>query len=193
MNVKEYLGIAAVVIAFVGYVPYIRDLLAGRTKPHMFSWIIWSLLTAIGLFAQLSDNAGPGAWTTILTLVLCLFITAMSIKKGTRSISVIDWVSLSFGIGATVLWVVVKTPLYSVILVTIADLFGLLPTLRKTYYRPHEETLSTYALSGVKYVFAIFAMNNISLITALYPVYLICANAVFVSLALIRRRQLQKV
>jgi len=89
------------------------------------------------------------------------------------------------------LWAVVKTPLYSVILVTVADFFGFIPTLRKTYFRPYEETLSTYALSGAKYGIALFAMNNISLITSLYPLYLIVANGVFVVLAIIRRRQIK--
>lgn len=192
MNTKELLGLFSVIIAFIGYVPYIRNLLAGKTKPHMFSWIIWSLLTAIGLFAQLSDNAGPGAWTTVLTLVICLFITVMSIRKGTRQITVMDWVALGLGIGATLLWAMAKTPLYSVILVTIADFFGFLPTLRKTYYRPYEETLSTYALSGAKYGIALFAMNNISLITSLYPVYLIVVNGLFVALATIRRGQIKQ-
>jgi len=95
MNTKELLGTLSVIIAFIGYVPYIRDLLAGKTKPHLFSWTIWSLLTAIGLFAQLSDNAGPGAWTTMLTLIICLFITVMSFQRGTRAISRLDWVALT--------------------------------------------------------------------------------------------------
>jgi hypothetical protein len=101
-----------------------------------------------------------------------------------------DWLSL-LGAGiAIILWIVTKGPLLSVILVTITDALGFAPTFRKSYTKPYEETLITYALSGFKLIIAFFALEKISVITALYPMYLIFANFAFVIMLLVRRNQL---
>jgi len=50
--------------------------------------------------------------------------------------------------------------------------------------------LSTYVLSGVKYVITLFALTNVSIVTALMPVYLVIINILFVSMLVIRRRQI---
>lgn len=39
---KIILGLVAVVVGFVGYIPYLRDLFKGTTKPHVFSWGVWA-------------------------------------------------------------------------------------------------------------------------------------------------------
>jgi hypothetical protein len=44
---KEVLAAAAVLLTFPMYVPYVRSIHAGRTKPHAFSWIIWSLASIV--------------------------------------------------------------------------------------------------------------------------------------------------
>lgn len=38
------LALIAVALAFVSYSFYIRDIFAGRTKPHAFTWGIWAVL-----------------------------------------------------------------------------------------------------------------------------------------------------
>jgi hypothetical protein len=37
MDYKAYLAIGTVVLAAASYVPYFRDMFAGKTKPHAFS------------------------------------------------------------------------------------------------------------------------------------------------------------
>ncbi len=189
---KEILGFIATAIAFISYIPYFRDILAHRTKPHAFSWFVWGILTLISFAGQISDNAGPGAWVSGFTAVIGFIVFVFALKVGKRNIARSDWFML-IGAGlALLMWFVTKTPLLSVILITLTDLLGFLPTIRKSYHRPNEETLSTYALSGLKYVVAIFALNNFSVITALYPIYLIGANAFFITLLYVRRKQLSK-
>lgn len=45
----------------------------------------------------------------------------------------------------------------------------------------------TYALSSLKFIIAIIALEKVTLVTALYPISLVLANAAFVALLLIRR------
>lgn len=187
MNIKQVVGIVAIVIALIGYIPYIRDMIAGKTKPHIFSWLVWGIQTLIGFIAQISDNAGPGAWPTGLTVFICFFIVAYGIRRGIKNITPLDWFAFSMGIGATIVWAVTKTPLYSVLLITAADIFGWVPTIRKTYTHPYSETLGSYILIGTKHVLSLFALQHISIITALYPFYLVLMNMFFIVFVITRR------
>ena len=58
---KELLSLAAMVLTFAIFIPYIRSIRAGRTKPHAFSWVIWGLGTSVVGFAQLAGGGGAGA------------------------------------------------------------------------------------------------------------------------------------
>ena len=190
MSYKELLGIIAIVIAFVSYIPYIRDIIKGKTKPHAFPWFVYSLMTGIAFFGQIAGGGGAGAWVNGLTAVVCFIIFIFGLIKGRANITLIDWVSLLGAGVALILWFITKGPLISVILVTVIDALGFFPTFRKSYHKPHEETLVTYFLSGVKYIFAIFALDTFSVVTVLFPLYLVIANFAFVVVALIRKKQL---
>jgi hypothetical protein len=187
MNIKHIIGIVAIVIALVGYIPYIRDMIAGKTKPHIFSWLVWGIQTLIGFMAQISDNAGPGAWPTGLTVFICFFIVIYGARRGIKNATPLDWFAFSMGIGATLVWAVTQTPLYSVLLITVADIFGWIPTIRKTYAHPYSETLGSYMLIGTKHVLSLFALQHFSVITALYPLYLVIMNIFFILLVISRR------
>ena len=190
MNLQVFLGISATAIAFISYIPYFRDIFLGKTKPHAISWFIWGILTAIGFFGQVYDNGGPGAWVTGFTALIAFFIFVAALKKGEKNIVLIDWLSLAGALLALLLWYVTKTPLFSVILITVVDIFGFIPTFRKSYMKPHQETLITYFLSGLKFFIALFALSNLTVITSFYTISLIVMNWVFIIFAYIRRHQL---
>jgi len=190
MNYKEILGGIAVVIAFISYVPYIRDIFNNKTKPHAFSWLVYSVMTGIAFFGQIVGGGGAGAWVNGLTAIVCFVIFIFGLLKGRANIVFIDWISLLGAVVALIFWFITKGPLLSVILVTIIDALGFFPTFRKSFHKPHEETLITYFLSALKYVFALFALDTFSVVTALFPLYLVFANSAFFIMALIRKRQL---
>ncbi len=186
---KTVLGIIAILIAFAGYIPYFRDIFRGKTKPHAFSWLVWASLTGIAFFGQIFDKGGAGAWVTGVTAAVSIVIFILALKKGEKDITSSDKWSL-FGAGiALVLWFITNNPLGSIILVTLIDALGFYPTFRKSYYKPYQETMITFFLSGLKFVIALFALQHYSLITWLYPGSLILMNFVFVGMIMIRRRK----
>jgi hypothetical protein len=80
MQIKIVISFIATVIAVVSYIPYIRDIHSGKTKPHGFSWLIWALLAYIAGFAQLSRGGGFGAMVALVTATISLRIAYVSIK-----------------------------------------------------------------------------------------------------------------
>ncbi|KKU90276.1 MAG: hypothetical protein UY21_C0025G0011 [Microgenomates group bacterium GW2011_GWA1_48_10] len=51
-QIKNLLGIVATFLVFVGYIPYTRDILKGKTKPHLYSWFLWAFVTWIAFALQ---------------------------------------------------------------------------------------------------------------------------------------------
>ena len=182
------IGLSATILALISYIPYFRDLLRGRTKPHAFSWLIWALLTGIGFAGQIADGAGPGSWVTGITAVICSVIFVAAILRGERDITIFDWWCLFTSLLTIPLWIICDTPLWSMILISIIDAVGYLPTFRKSWKKPLEETLITYFISAVKFLIALFALENLSVITVMYPASLVIMNGLFVLMILWRRR-----
>lgn len=187
---KTLLGIVATLLALYSYIPYFRDIFAGKTKPHAFSWLVWFFLTAIAFVAQVKDNGGAGAWVTGFTAAVALVIFIAAITRGEKNITKSDWLCLGGSFLAMGLWAITDSPLTAVILITLIDALGFAPTFRKAFHKPQEETLITFALSAVKFVIAIIALTNYSAITVLYPASLVLMNGLFVGMLIVRRKQL---
>lgn len=188
MQIKIIFGALAAIIGLIGYVPYLRDTLRKQTKPHVFSWLIWGILTAIAFFAQLNKGGGPGAWASGLSAVVCFIVTFLSLRNGNKEIKLLDWISLAGASLALVLWFLTREPLLTVILITIIDIFGFIPTFRKAFDRPYEETLVQYLLASFKWIFAIAALSSINLATLLFPLTLSLMNGSFTLMLYIRRK-----
>ena len=190
---KIILGVVAAVIGFVGYIPYYRDVIRGTTKPHPFSWVGFGLLLGITFFAQMVTGAGAGAWVNGVSALGVLGIAALSFSKGEKDITRFDWICFAGGLLGIVLWRLTSNPLTAVVIVTVVDAVVFLPTYRKAYLKPNEETASLFVLSTIKYLISLFALASFTLATALFPVSLVISNAGFVLLLLIRRKQLGRV
>lgn len=182
------LGLISVAVGIVGYIPYYRDIFRGTTKPHPFTWIGFGLMNGITFVAQVVTGAGPGAWISALTTLGTFGIAALSFKKGEKDITVFDWICFASALVGIVLWRLTNDPLGAVIIVTIADFLAFAPTFRKAYVRPHEETVSLYAMSAVKYIISIMALTTFNLTTALFPVAITAFNVAIVLFIVLRRK-----
>jgi len=190
LDYKVILGLIAAVIAPISFVPYIRDIFKGKTKPHVFSWFIWSALTGTAFVGQLVSGGGAGAWVTGMASLGSFYIFLLSFRSGERTITTGDFISFTGAIVALFTWYLTKDPLAAIILITTIDVLGYVPTFRKSFNKPFEETLRTYALSALKFFISLFALQLISIETALYPASLVITNLIFVAMVHSRRRAL---
>lgn len=187
---KPVLGSIALLVAFVSYVPYIKNIFVGKTKPHAFSWLVWGILNGIAFAGQMHDKGGAGAWSVGLTAAVMFFIFSVSLKRGEKDIRPFDWFCLISALLSLIPWLLTNDPLVSVILITIIDALGFLPTVRKSYKKPHQETLVTFMLSIIKYSLVVIALQKYTAVTVLFPLSLVVMNALFVGMLVIRRKQI---
>ena len=185
---QQTFGIVAAVFGICAYIPYIRAVIKGRTRPHVFSWFLWCLMSAIVFFAQVSAGAGAGAWVTASIAVLCAVIFALALRQGETSITLSDRISLIAALAAIPLWLLTKDPLWSVILLCVIYVLAFYPTIRKSWLRPHQETILSFALGTVRSVLNLLALQTVNLTTSLYPLVNLLTCVLFVVLVLWRRK-----
>ena len=179
---KESLGIVTIILSIMGHIPYILDTLSKKTKPHVFTWTIWSIVTILVFLGQWTKGGGTGSWGTGMTAILCVSIALMALRNGIKEITRSDVYLFCGAIVAIILWYFTKEPTLSVIIATIIDACAFIPTIRKTLRRPKSETFATYALNVLRHSLSIVALQQYNLATLLYPVYLVIMNGIMTSI-----------
>ncbi|QDU51246.1 hypothetical protein [Gimesia panareensis] len=179
----------AIAVTLMAFVPYIRGILAGRIKPHLFSWLIWGTTTLIVFFAQLEAKGGAGAWPIGVSGTITVYIAFLSyVKRADISITRVDKLFFSAALLSIPCWYFTSNPLWAVVLLTTIDLLGFGPTIRKAYDRPYEESLLFIFLFFVRNTFALLALESYSLTTVLFPLSISVICLFLVILISYRRR-----
>ena len=182
------LGALTILIGIVSYSFYFKDLLKGKTKPDAYSWLIWGVLATITFFAQTAEGGGAGTWITAFTATVCYVIAGTAWYRTKRRIKLIDEISLAGAALGLCLWYYTNDPLYTVVCAVVVGAFGFIPTFRKAYDKPREETAITYFLNGVKFAIAIPALASLTPVTWLYPAALTFLNISLATMLFWRRR-----
>lgn len=188
---KFVFGLVAIALTFVAFYPYIRSILKGTTKPHVFSWVIWALTTCIVFFAQLDADGGVGAWPIGLSGLITAYIAYLAYTRHADiSVTKVDWLFLVMALLSLPCWFITSDPLWAVVILTGVDILGFGPTLRKAYANPYQENILFYLLFAVRNVFAIFALEHYSVATVLFPFAISVACLALIAIVVYRRMDL---
>lgn len=168
------LGLLAGVIGIVGYIPYIRDILKGSTKPDRASWVIWTLEYAALFGAQLSVGAVESLWIIGLQLLGVVVICALSYRHGVGGFDKKNTVILLSVCAVLLLWYFTRSADLTIILLIAVEAVGVALTMRKVYLQPGSETLTMWVLIATAGVIGIAAVGGgANAILYVYPAALI--------------------
>ena len=185
---KEFFSAVAIVLTFVAFLPYIRSIIQGKTKPHVFSWFIWGSTTFVVFLAQLADKGGAGAWPTGVSGIITMYVALLAyIKKSDSTITRSDWLFLVAAMTSLPFWYVTSNPLWAVLILTSVDLIGFGPTFRKAYSYPFEEKLTFFVIITVRNFVSIVALEHYSMTTVVFPAATALACMVFCAMVVYRR------
>lgn len=191
MPYKELLSAVAIALTLIAFFPYIWSILKGETRPHVFSWIIWGSTTFVVFLAQLDDNGGVGAWPIGVSGCITLFIALLAyLKRADVAITRSDWLFLVAALSSLPLWYLTSDPLWAVAILTIVDVLGFGPTVRKAYALPHSESLVFFGLFTARNLIVIPALEHHSLTTVLFPAAIATACALLMAMVAYRRHVL---
>ncbi len=187
---KEILGLIAVAMTFIAFYPYIRSILRGKTKPHVFSWVIWGLTTFVVFLGQLADGGGAGAWSIGVSGVITMFVASLAYRnKADMHITKTDWLFFLSALASMPLWLLTSDPMLTVVLLTVIDTFGFAPTFRKSYHHPYDEPIDFYVWMTVRNIVAIAALMSYSVTTVIFPAVTGFLGLLYVLMVVVRRKQ----
>jgi len=169
-------GILSICMMLCSRAGYFAGIFRGKTRPHLFSWLIWGTISGIGFAAQAAEGAGPGSWARGFGSATCFLLAGISYFKGEKDIKRGDWVTLAVALSAVPLWMLTRTPFWSVLIVCFIDTIGYLPTVRKSWLKPQEELAVSYLFSCLGAAFSLLAIEQYTPSTWLYPLVLTLSN-----------------
>lgn len=188
MPYKEILSAVAIALTFAAFVPYIRTIISGTTKPHVFSWVIWGATTFVVFLAQLEGKAGVGAWPIGVSGSMTIFVAFLAyVKRGDIAITKTDWLFFASAMSSLPLWYLTSDPLGAVVVLTTIDVLGFWPTVRRAYSFPHSESLLFFSLFAARNLLVIAALENYSVTTVLFPAVIAAVCMLLMAMVTYRR------
>src|SRR5882672_6993776 len=94
-TMKIVFGIVATVLTLAGFYPYINDIWKGKTKPHMYTWLIWTITQGTATLAVWQGGGGWGTLSIAAPLFLVFSVFLLSIRYGWPDITRSDGIILA--------------------------------------------------------------------------------------------------
>ena len=177
---KELLASIAALLAIIGNVPYLVDIVKKRVKPHPYTWFVWTIVSCVVFFGQVVKGAGLGAIPTAVSEIFTLIIFLFSIKYGFKNPPKSDKYFLVLALLGLIPWIITKDPTLSVIVVVSIDLIAFIPTFRKTYCHPKSEAPLLYGTNALRHFLALGALSSYNIATMLHSIVMIITNSIMV-------------
>ncbi len=192
VNIKFVFAIMSTIMTIAISYPYVKDIFLKKTKPHIYTWLIWSITQGT---ATTVLWYGGGKFATIglaIGTLIVIFVFFLSFKYGTKNITRSDAFILITALLAIIVWWQLDSPLLAVFMVSAIDVLGYIPTYRKSFANPWTETLEFWFVMTIAGVLDLFASAQYNLLTVTYIATLIAANVVLLTVLLYRRKKLNK-
>jgi len=192
MNYHEIFGIAAPIVSFIAFAPYLKSILKGKTKPSSASWWTWTILTFV---IVISSRASGASWQVLLLPAwLCvsqLAVSILSIKFGEKKWDLGNKICVGGAIFGILLWVLTGNALLALGFSLLADLFASMPNFRHVFSNPEQEDKIAWTIGWLSAVFEVLAIKNWTFASAGWAVYFIL-NMTVILYFLYRRKMKYK-
>jgi hypothetical protein len=191
MKISQVLLILSVISNVTVYIIYLRLIIKNKIKPHAITYLVWVIILALNFIIQILSGVGIGSILLATNLTGCFLIFAFCYVKGYIVYDKIDWLCFVLAIIAVLLWFTNKIPLYSVVLSCVIDWLALAPSFRKSFSKPNEDSSLTFFISALEYLLSFPSYKILSVITLLYPSFVLSIDFIYSAFILIRRTQLK--
>jgi len=181
--------VTVAIIDLLANIPYIRDILQGKSKPNIASWSTWCLINTIAVLAALA--AGNAINTVILGatyLVGSLTILILGLFKGTRKYTWFDALCQSLAVVGIILWRTSHDPNIALGFAILVDVLAVFPTYIHSWIYPYEETWSTFAIATLGAFFFILLAPAHSFAALGIPIDFFVINGIVAVIVVSRRK-----
>lgn len=179
------------IVFVVGFFPYIRAILRGKTKPAKASWIIWGTLDAITLAAMLVKGAINGQ---IVAAVICAWVVViLALRYGIPGWTRLDKFCLGGAVLGIFLWVVFGDAIFGIIVGLVTLFIGSFPTFASAWKDPSREDRKAWTIFWISCIFAFIAIPKWTFQDAGQPITFFLIESIVVYILYIHARKFKKV
>jgi len=172
----------------IGFIPYLWTSLFGRTRPHIFTWLIWAITNGVAVAGLWYGGGGIGAIAPSIAFVFACIIFLVSLRFGKRDIKRGDVIILIVALSSILVWLLLDQPVLAVLIVSVVDVIGYIPTFRKAFNEPWTEAMSSWALFAGASLFGILALEDYNLLTVSYLGSISFINSALLLYLFVRRK-----
>jgi hypothetical protein len=174
---KDALAIIGALIILPAEVPYVINIVRGKTKPNIVSWITWTLLVGIGAAALFAAHQPHAGLLVLADAIGVSLVVPFGLKYGIAKLDKFDIFCQVAALVGVALWLIFNSPMIAIVATVTIDLIATVPTLRHSWNQPEEETAITFAMSVIAAALTVASLKNYQVSAWLYPVYLLISNA----------------
>jgi hypothetical protein len=174
--------------------PYLKDMFHGTTRANAVSWMLWTLLTYIELFALFSAGA---SWTVVMVGVSAINLSIITFFAlfgyGYKKYGLLDLVCLLGALAAIAGWQITADPAVAIVLCLGATFISSVPTIWKTFKDPHSEHAYAWSLIVIASVLSLGSATVYNLTNLAIPVYNFIESALVAGLAYVGQKSSRSV
>lgn len=180
MEFKQSLSVIAGILFIIGFIPYIRAIWRGETKPAKASWIIWATLDSITLAGMIAKDtlngqilgAVIGAWVVVILALL----------YGTSGWTKLDKFCLSGAVLGIILWQAFSSPVLGIMTSLSVVFLGSFPTFASAWKNPAQENRTAWTIFWVSCLLATAAIPRWTLADAAQPITFLIIESIMMYL-----------
>lgn len=193
MEKELYFALISTLIYLIWAIPLWKDILRGRTIPHLFTHGLWWILVGFNVYVLYENKE----YYTFVPSLLMFFSLSFCVVFGFKyyknvQINWFDYLCLFLWVLLILYWIVSKNVLWTVIMTLVIDLIAFLPTFKKWWIAPWTETIFIYLMSAVWQIATLLSLQVFeNWENTLFWWYLVVANTFFFCMVAYRRYSLK--
>lgn len=153
-------GLISSALAIYCGIPYIFSIVRGQTKPHQFTWLIFTLMNGIIMTAQFLEGARASVLISVIFFVYSAIEFGLSFKYGVRDTSKYDRLLFGLALATIVLWAFTRNNVLAIWLTVLIDVFATTMLILKLRRHPGSEPFWLWAIAGLAFVFSCLSLAD---------------------------------
>jgi len=174
--VERYLiaGVLGAALSVLAFIPYIRGILLGGTRPDRACWLVWAVLATMSGASNVYEGAVTSLWFVGAQVLGTLLVFVLSIRWGSGNIMSAGslWV-LGVAVLGIVSWLMMETAAVALALSIGVSALGGARTVWKSYVAPDTEARGAWVLLLASAGFGVLSVGSVDALLIAYPLYLL--------------------
>ncbi len=176
-----YFGVA---LSLIGGLKYVIDTLKGKAKPNRITWLLWSIAPLLAFSAEIQKGVGIQSLMTLVVGInpLLVFFASFINKNSYWKLNKTDYFYGSLALVGIIAWKITGDGNVAIIFSILADGFGSLPTVIKSFKNPETESSTIYLFSGINALITLLTIKTWTFAHWGFPTYFLIICTILVLL-----------